>query len=161
MVVFWPDKNTKIDIVIPGGNDYDEQVVNTIKEVLEFTKCSYEKTIVNSLPGCPVHYTFVNVTGSPTKMSSLFKALMDLGWDGPARAYIFIHGKKGGKKNGKKAGTKAPAGCEGGNPEGADRAPEYGEGPGVGGDADSCGNPASEPAQQLPEAAAAADGCDQ
>ena len=152
MVVFWPEKNVSVNIVVPLS------IVERVRELIKFNGCAFvERPNENG----SVISLLTYVTGTPAHMSSLMKALEELEWDSPEKIYIMIKAKKGGKKNGKKAGTKAPAGREGGNPEGADRAPEYGEGPGVGGGTDSCGDPASGPEVQLPEAAAAADGCDQ
>lgn len=135
MVVFWPKKNVTISIVCPL------QIHERILSLVQFNDCSLEQAIIYE--NRPDIYTISGVTGSPAHMSSLMKALEDLEWDTPDKIYIFIGAKKknGGKKNGKTAGTEVHAGSEGGNPEGADRAAEYGEAPGVDGDCDSCGDP--------------------
>lgn len=141
MVVFWPKKNVKVTVVCPAI------VGERLQSLIQFNGCSCEKIMTNDpidpilMPA--VSCVFSGVTGSPAHMSSLMKALEDLEWDTPDKIYIFIGAKKknGGKKNGKTAGTEVPAGCEGGNPEGADRAAEHGEAPGVDGDRNSCGDP--------------------
>ena len=135
MVVFWPKKNVTINIVCPVADS--ERVLSLI----HFNGCQEEYSGIHQ--NWPDIYSIHNITGSPAHMSSLMKALEDLEWDTPDKIYIFVGAKKknGGKKNGKTAGTEVPAGCEGGNPEGADRAAEYGEAPGVDGDCDSCGDP--------------------
>lgn len=135
MVVFWPKRNVQIDIVCPL------QIHERILSLVQFNNCNLEQAIVDE--NWPDIYTISGITGSPAEMSSLMKALEELEWDTPDKIYIFVSSKKknGGKKHGKKTGTETPAGCEGGDPEGADRAAEYGEAPGVDGDRNSCGDP--------------------
>jgi hypothetical protein len=138
MVVFWPKKNVTINIVCPVADS--ERVLSLI----HFNGCQEEEFFGTHRDGTTDIYTISGITGSPAHMSSLMKALEDLEWDTPDKIYIFVGAKKknGGKKNGKTAGTEVPAGCEGGDPEGADRAAEHREAPGVDGDRDSCRDPA-------------------
>lgn len=137
MVVFWPEKNVKVTVVCPAI------VGERILSLIQFNGCTCEKIMTNDPVLAPKSCVFSGITGTPAEMSSLMKALETLEWDAPDKIYIFVSSKKknGGKKNGKTAGTEAPAGREGGDPEGADRAAEYGEAPGVDGDCNSCGNP--------------------
>ena len=155
MVVFWPEKNVRINIVCPLV------VSERILSLIHFNSCQEEHSGIHQ--NWPDSYRINGITGSPAHMSSLMKALEDLEWDAPDKIYIFVSSKKknGGKKHGKKTGTETPAGCEGGDPEGADRAAGYGEAAGMGGDRDSCGDTPVPGSEGIPEAAAAPDCGDQ